>query len=98
VAEAAWLSVCLHGQSVTGVTDCAQHQLGTSLPNLTDGNQIMHQLLEEDILATTNLELRNGKLELISGPGLGFELDWDAVGRAAERYRHDSAGQFSRER
>ena len=98
VAEAAGLSVCLHGQSVTGVTDCAQHHLGTSLPNLTDGNQIMHQLLEEDILSAPNLELRSGKLDLIPGPGFGFELNWDAVGRASERYRRYCAGQFSRGR
>ena len=92
VAEAAGVSVCLHGQFVTGVTDCAQHQMGMTLPNLTDGNQIMHQLLEEDIIAAPDLTLHNGKLGPITGPGLGFELDRDAVDRAAERYRVE--GQY----
>ena len=89
VAEAAGISICLHGQSVTGVTDCAQHQIGLTLPNLTDGNQIMHQLIIEDIIAAPDITPRQGKIGLLERPGLGFELDWDAVGRAAERYRTD---------
>ncbi len=92
VAEAAGVSVCLHGQFVTSISDCAQHQMGMTLPNLTDGNQIMHQLLEDDIVAVPDLTPRNGRLGPISGSGLGFELDRDAVGRAAERYR--KSGQY----
>jgi len=90
VAEATGIAICLHGQCVTGITDCAQHQVGMTLPNLTDGNQIMHQLLVEDILAAPDITLRNGKLGPIQGPGLGFELDRDAVNRAVELYRQDS--------
>ena len=89
VAEAAGLPICLHGQSVSGVTDCAQHQIGLTLPNLTDGNQIMHQLIVEDILTTPDITPRQGKIGILERPGLGFELDWDAVGRAEERYRTD---------
>jgi muconate cycloisomerase len=89
VAEAAGISICLHGQFVTGITDCAQHQVGMTLPNLTDGNQIMHQLLVEDILAMPDITPRRGKLGPIEGPGLGFELNYDAVNRAAERHRQD---------
>lgn len=92
VAEAAGVSVCLHGQFVTGISDCAQHQIGMTLPNLTDGNQIMHQLLAEDVVASPDITRRNGKLGPISAPGLGFELDGDAVGRAAELYR--KRGQY----
>jgi len=33
-----------------------------------------------------DLVLRKGQLSVLSGPGLGFELDWDAVGRAEEAY------------
>jgi len=89
VAETAGIPICLHGQSVTGITDCAQHQIGMALPNLTDGNQIMHQLIVEDILAAPDITPRDGKLGPIDGPGLGFKLDRDAVGRAAEFYRKD---------
>ena len=91
VAQAAGIAICLHGQSVTGMTDCAQHMLALTIPNLADGNQIMHQLLVEDILTAPDLTPQHGKLGIPSGrPGLGFELDWDAVERAAERYRRES--------
>jgi L-alanine-DL-glutamate epimerase-like enolase superfamily enzyme len=87
VAEAAGIRVCLHGQFVTGISDCAQHQVGLTIPNLTDGNQIMHQLLAEDILAAPDLTPQQGKLGLPERPGLGFSLNHEAVQRAARRYR-----------
>jgi len=90
VAEAAGISICFHGQSVTGMTDCAQHQVGLTFPNLADGNQIMHQLLVEDVLAAPDLTPLNGKLGLIDQPGLGFELNWDAIEQAVDLYHSDS--------
>jgi L-alanine-DL-glutamate epimerase-like enolase superfamily enzyme len=87
VAEAAGIPICLHGRFVSGVTDCAQHQVGLTLANLTDGNQIMHQLLVEDLISAPDMTPQQGAIGTLARPGLGFELDWDAVGRAAERYR-----------
>jgi L-alanine-DL-glutamate epimerase-like enolase superfamily enzyme len=90
VAEAAGISVCLHGQCVSGITDAAQHHAGLATANLTDGNQIMHQLIVEDLVATPDLTPQGGSLGLLDGPGIGIELDRDAVARAAERCRLDS--------
>jgi hypothetical protein len=54
---------------------------------LTDGNQIKHQLLVEDILASPDLTPQLGKIGVTDArPGLGFELDWAAVDRCKERY------------
>lgn len=94
VAEAAGVPVCLHGQSVSGISDAAQHHAGLSTPNLCEGNQIMHQLLVEDLVLTPDLTPRQARLgrDVASGfatPGLGVTLDRDAVARAAERYRID---------
>ena len=89
VAQAAGISICLHGQSVSGMTDLAQHQIALTLPNLSDGNQIMHQLLVEDLLAAPDITPVNGKLGLFDRPGLGFDLNWDAVGWAEECYQQD---------
>ncbi len=88
IAEAAGIAICLHGQSVTGMTDLAQHQVALTLPNLADGNQIMHQLLVEDVLAAPDITPQQGRLSATaaSRPGLGFELNWDAIKRAAARY------------
>jgi L-alanine-DL-glutamate epimerase-like enolase superfamily enzyme len=87
IAEAAGINVCLHGLYETGITTCAANQAGATLSNLDDGNQYMNHLLVEDIISRPDLTLQEGKLPVISGPGLGFDLDWDAVARAEERYR-----------
>ena len=55
IAEAAGIGICLHGQSVSSITDLAQHHVGLTIPNLTDGNQIMHQLLVEDLVSAPDL-------------------------------------------
>ena len=89
IAEAAGISVCMHGQQDSGISSCAENQIAATIPNLTDGNQIMHQVLKEDIVAEPDLRVREGTLPVIDGPGLGMELDWDAVERAAERYREE---------
>jgi muconate cycloisomerase len=57
------------------------------LSNLDDGNQIMWQLLEEDLVQSPDLTPIAGALGVSDRPGLGFELNLDAVGRAAEAYR-----------
>lgn len=91
VAEAAGLNICLHGVYESGITTCASNQVAATIPNLDDGNQIMVQLLAEDIVASPPLATMDGRLPVIEGPGLGFELDHDAVGRAAERWRQRHA-------
>lgn len=87
VAEAAGLNVCLHGVFETGITTCAANQVAATLANMDDGNQIMWQLLAEDIVASPNLTPASGALPICGKPGLGFELDRDAVRRAAEAHR-----------
>ena len=85
VAETAAINICLHGVFETGITTCAANQAAATIPNLDDGNQIMPQLLVEDIVAAPDLTPVAGRLPVFGGPGLGFELDRDAVARAAER-------------
>lgn len=55
-----------------------------TLPNLDAGNQYMNHFLAWDIIDSPDLTLKSGKLPLLSGPGLGFSIDWDAVARARE--------------
>ena len=86
IAEAAGVQVCLHGQNVSSITDTAQHHLGLRTANLTEGNQIMHQLLAEDLVKAPDLTPEQGKVGRLDRPGLGIELDRDAVARAAALY------------
>jgi muconate cycloisomerase len=74
----------------TGITTCATNQVAASIANMDNGNQIMWQLLKEDIVASPSLVPVNGALPISEKPGLGFELNRDAVGRAAEAYRKRS--------
>jgi len=87
IAQAAGIDICIHGLYESGITTCAANQVAATIINLDDGNQYMNHLLEWDIVESPKLNLRKGKLPVLSGPGLGFELDMDAVGRASEAYR-----------
>lgn len=90
IAEAAGINVCIHGLHESGITTVASHHAAATAPNLDDGNQYMNQLLDWDIIRKPDLTLEGGKLPLLPGPGLGFELDLDAVGRASEAYKERS--------
>ena len=87
VAEAAGLNICIHGVFETGITTSATNQVAATINNMDDGNQIMWQLLAEDIISKPNLVPKDGALPVGGLPGLGFELNRDAVSRAAEAYR-----------
>jgi L-alanine-DL-glutamate epimerase-like enolase superfamily enzyme len=89
IAEAADIPMNLHGQCVSSITDAAQHHVGLRTANLTEGNQIMHQLITEDLVASPDLTPVRGKVGLLEEPGLGVELDRDAVARAAARYQQE---------
>lgn len=87
IAEAAGIDICLHGLYETGITTCATNQVAATIPNLDDGNQYMNHLLAWDIVKSPELSLQNGKLPVLKGAGLGFDLDWDAINEAAELHR-----------
>lgn len=86
IAEAAGIDICLHGLYETGISTAAANQVGATLPNLDDGNQYMNHLLEWDIVIAPDLTLQNGRLPVLGGPGLGLELDPDAVAQAAKAH------------
>ncbi|NNE22058.1 MAG: mandelate racemase/muconate lactonizing enzyme family protein [Rhizobiales bacterium] len=86
IAEAAGINICTHGLYETGITTCAMNQAAATIVNLDDGNQYMNHFLQWDIVKHPNLELKNGRLPVLTGPGLGFQLDDDAVERAKELY------------
>ena len=91
IAEAAGIDICIHGLYETGITTCAANQVAATLPNLDDGNQYMNHFLEWDIVKSPDLCLQNGRLPVLKGPGLGFELDWDAISKASELYNQQLA-------
>jgi L-alanine-DL-glutamate epimerase-like enolase superfamily enzyme len=91
LAEAHGIPLNRHACVESSISTFAALQLLACLPNLTLGNQVMHHLLAEQ-LASTPLELESGRATIPERPGLGFELDHDAVERARER--HDRQGAY----
>ena len=87
VAESAGLNICIHGLHETGITTCAANQVAATIPNLDDGNQFMNHLIESDIINSPDLTLQNGGLPVLDGPGLGFEINFEAVKEAKEKFK-----------
>jgi muconate cycloisomerase len=87
ICEGAGLTLCIHSSMTTGITTCAEHHIGRAAANLDDGNQIMWQLLKDNIIDTPTLEPVKGALSLEGRPGLGFQLDQDAIIKTAEAHR-----------
>ena len=86
IAEAANIDVCIHGLHETGITTAAASHAAAVTPNLDDGNQYMNNFLAWDIVRQPDLTLQDGRLTVPDGPGLGFELDWNAVREAADAW------------
>ena len=86
VAESAGIRICIHSSFTTGITTCAEHQIALSIPNLDDGNQIMWQLAEDNIVRDPVLGPEQGWMRLPDRPGLGFELNEPVVEAAHRRY------------
>ena len=86
IAEAANIDVCIHGLHETGITTVAASHAAAVTPNLDDGNQYMNNFLAWDIVSQPDLTLRDGRLPVLDGPGLGFELNWNAVRKAADAW------------
>jgi L-alanine-DL-glutamate epimerase-like enolase superfamily enzyme len=89
---ASWgLQVNLHAFMQSDVSFLAHAQVASTIPNLTIGNQAMHQLLAERLTTGVDVDVVDGGYTLNDACGHGFELDGDAVARAHERWRRDGA-------
>lgn len=91
IAEAAGINICLHGLYETGITTCASNQIAATIPNLDDANQHMTRFLAWDIIESPDLKPCNGRLPILDGPGLGFEIDWSGVERAKSAFAEREA-------
>jgi len=91
LAESHGIPMNRHACVESAISTFAALQVLGCLPNQTLGNQAMHHLLSEQ-LVTTPIEIAGGRVAVPTAPGLGFELDLDAVGRA--RDRHERQGPY----
>jgi len=89
MCEAWGLKVNLHAFMQSEISFLAHAQVASTVPNLTSGNQTMHQLLAERLTTGVDVETAGGKYVLNDAPGHGFEIDEDAVARAHDRWQRE---------
>ena len=87
LAEAAGINICIHGLYESGITAYASHQLGISIPNIDDGNQIMLRFLQWDIIKKGSEFSDKMRWPANTKIGLGFDLDQDAVNESHRLYK-----------
>jgi len=92
LADHEGLQVCKHTHGELGIAAAAAHHVVLTLPNGVQGHQQTAHLMEHDVL-TEPLPIATGpRWGTIDAPGIGVEVDEDAVEEAAARYR--AVGQF----
>ena len=91
MCDAHGLKVNRHAFMESEISFFANAQVASTIPNLTTGNQIMHQLLAERLTRGEAPDITGGRYRLNDAPGHGFEIDEDAVARAHERWQRDGA-------
>lgn len=93
LAAAAGLPLNRHGAlGESGISTLAALQVLTTIPNLIDGNQVMHELFVEDVLVEGLLDIEGGRTSVPAGPGLGAEINWDNVARFERLFEEE--GQY----
>jgi glucarate dehydratase len=84
LAEAAGLPVSLHTSADTSLGLAAHLQLAASTPNLIYATDTLFPINADD-LARQPLVVSSGRCAVPDGPGLGVELDAEALQRAVSR-------------
>ena len=92
LAELEGLKICKHTHGELGIAAAACQHVLLTMPNGVDGHQQTAQMMVHDVLSE-ELPIAHGPhWGRIDAPGLGVEVDPDAVAEAAGRYR--SEGQY----
>ena len=93
IAAAGSLGINRHGcLGETGISTLAALQVLSAIPNVTDGNQVMHELTVDDILVDGLLDIEGGETAVPDRPGLGIEINWDNVDRFEKLF--EQVGQY----
>jgi glucarate dehydratase len=86
ICETWGLGLSMHSNSHLGVSLAAMVQLAAAVPNLTYACDTHWPWKTEDVVAGRPFGFSGGALAVPSAPGLGVELDRDALGRLHEQY------------
>lgn len=80
------LGLSMHSNSHLGISLAAMTHLAAAVPRLDHACDTHYPYLVEDVVRPGALVFDGGSLPVPPGPGLGVELDEDALARLAEQY------------
>jgi glucarate dehydratase len=88
MADVAGWKLSQHSNNHAGVTMAAMIHLAATIPQLTLASDTHYPWLPEadDVIVGSKLPIREGKMSIPAGPGLGVSLDLDKLARAHEVY------------
>ncbi|MCX5335572.1 glucarate dehydratase family protein [Streptomyces sp. NBC_00140] len=87
VCEAFGLALSMHSNSHLGISLAAMTHVAAAIPNLDHSCDTHYPWnFADDVIVPGVLELRDGHVEVPTGPGLGVELNHDALDRLHHLY------------
>ncbi|MGW5366049.1 glucarate dehydratase family protein [Actinopolymorpha pittospori] len=104
ICETFGMGLSMHSNSHLGISLAAMTHLAAATPNLTYAcdTHWPWKLESEEVIAPGLFHFENGSVAVPTGPGLGVELDRDALARLHEQYvscgirRRDDTGYMRR--
>ncbi|CAN5219015.1 hypothetical protein BH18CHL2_BH18CHL2_06530 [soil metagenome] len=94
------LGLSMHSNSHLGISLAAMVHLAAAVPELTYACDTHYPWQTDEVIVGGKLHVTAGSVAVPSGPGLGVELDRDALARLNERYercglrRRDDLGEL----
>jgi len=97
ICQTLGIGLSMHSNSHLGLSLLAMTHLAAAVPHLTYASDTHYpwQTAEDEILVGGRVAFKNGAVRVPDAPGLGVELDRDALARAQERY--EQCGYRSRD-
>ncbi|MGW2638499.1 glucarate dehydratase family protein [Streptomyces sp. NPDC001348] len=87
VCEAFGIALSMHSNSHLGISLAAMTHVAAAIPNLDHSCDTHYPWNSaDDVIVPGVLELRHGEVKVPTGPGLGVELDHDALDRLHRLY------------
>lgn len=89
IADTAGWRLSQHSNNHAGITMAAMIHLAAVVPQLTIASDTHYPWLPDhaDVITGSKLSMRDGRMQVPKGPGVGVELDRDKLARAHEVYR-----------
>ena len=82
------LGLSMHSNSHLGISLAAMVHLAAAIPELTYACDTHYPWQTEEVIKGGKLAIKDGAVAVPNGPGLGVEIDHDALGALHEQYRH----------